>query len=74
MKPKNPPYIEALLDCKDGVDALKKAYAAGLADGEKRLARAILRWANKKFGMSAYQSWIPDIQDWLTARAKRGKK
>ena len=76
-KPKNPPYIEALLDCKDGVDALKKAYAAGLRDREKRIARALRRWMNKKLREEdgSYQSPSARLLDyWLTARLRKGKK
>ena len=78
-KPKNPPYIEALLDCKDGVDALKKAYAAGLRDREKRLARALRRWIveNAEWDTVNGEFTAPEIcgiLKFLTARAKRGKK
>jgi hypothetical protein len=58
IKPKNPYICENSAHYDEG-------YAAGLADGEKRLARALLRFVGK----SGHEFW----KDWLTTRAKRRK-
>jgi hypothetical protein len=42
-------------------------YAAGLADGEKRLARALKRWLGE-WDSSGLQVW--KIKNWLTAQTK----
>jgi len=57
MKPKNPPR-----GLNIGYSA---GYVDGLVAGEKRLARALLRFV----GESGHEFW----KDWLTARAKRRK-
>jgi len=72
MKPKNP-YAERGACWY----AWNEGYAAGLRDGEKRLARALRRWMNKKLREEdgSYQSPSARLLDyWLTARLRKGKK
>jgi len=46
-------------------------YAQGLADGEKRLARALRKWLDTfDIDIVCHE----DVFDWLIARQKRGKK
>jgi hypothetical protein len=55
------------------VKVKRESYAAGLADGEKRLARTLERWLKTQHvPNSGYQLW-DKIQDWLFIRAKRRK-
>jgi len=72
-KPKNPYTI----DNPSLRYGHENAYAQGLADGEKRLARALRRWMNKKLREEdgSYQSPSARLLDyWLTARLRKGKK
>ena len=74
MKPNNP-YIGKY--CDETEWAWNEGYAAGLRDGEKRLARALRRWMNKKLREEdgSYQSPSARLLDyWLTARLRKGKK
>lgn len=48
----------------------RNIYEHGLLDGEKRLARAAIRWADAEMRFPDYIKF----RKWLTARQKRGKK
>lgn len=65
-KPKNPYQGDTYHQ-----DYWALGYAAGLRDGEKRLARALRRYC-KEHGVLSYVVVI--IEEFLTARLKRGKK
>jgi hypothetical protein len=62
-KPKNPYKLQPTRTVWD------QGYAAGLRDREKLLARALRRWSDAQFQKPTGRQ----IEDWLTARAKRGK-
>jgi len=73
-KPKNPYANRFKPPWQEGCDG---GYAAGLRDGEKRIARALRRWMNKKLREEdgSYQSPSARLLDyWLTARLRKGKK
>ena len=68
MKPKNP-YIGKY--CDETEWAWNEGYAAGLRDGEKRIARALRKWLDTfDIDIVCHE----DVFDWLIARQKRGKK
>ena len=65
-KPKNPYTI----DNPSLRYGHENAYAQGLADGEKRMARALRKWLSQsKYLVNGFE-----VRDWLIARQKRGKK
>jgi len=66
MKPKNPNMIGTF-----SYNQWMAGYAQGLADGEKRLARALRKWLDTfDIDIVCHE----DVFDWLIARQKRGKK
>jgi len=76
MKPKNP-YIGKY--CDETEWAWNEGYAAGLCDGEKRLARALRRWIveNAEWDTVNGEFTAPEIcgiLKFLTARLRKGKK
>jgi len=76
MKPKNP-YIGKY--CDETEWAWNEGYAAGLRDGEKRLARALRRWIveNAEWDTVNGEFTAPEIcgiLKFLTARLRKGKK
>lgn len=69
-KPKNP-YLGAYEGSEDAADVWKQGYAAGLQDGEQRLARALRRWLDS-FDIDIVSH--EDLFDWLSARQRKRKK
>jgi hypothetical protein len=72
MKPKNPKQAAYLMGLSDGSrQRYEEGYAAGLRDGEKRIARALRKWLDTfDIDIVCHE----DVFDWLIARQKRGKK
>lgn len=68
-KPENP-YPAHLSAAAIGWD---EGYAAGLRDGEKRLARALRRWLNRIRAEDDRYITVAEYKRWLSARLKERK-